>query len=274
MIKFFRKIRYKLMNENKTGSSAETSVKAGKYLKYAIGEIILVMIGILLALQVNNWNEARKANESEIKLYKNALEDITLEANNIETQIRWFKLYQDTHYQLYKESKDEIPFESELDLNILIWTNISRPLIQENYATKIGDMTNKLIQELFRDYIWREKLAMEAKQEFNDFKFDVVRPFLAKHGIYDNNLAYNDKPYSFNSLDENGTVLDINKLRAQYGTVEFDQILYGLRHSASWYLHVLDNQLLANKKLNDALIAFVNEDFEKLGSIEPLKSYW
>ena len=77
-----------------------------------------------------------------------------------------------------------------------------------------------------------------------------------------------------NSLDENGTVLDINKLRAQYGTIEFDQILYGLRHSASWYLHVLDNQLLANKKLNDALIAFVNEDFEKLGSIEPLKSYW
>ena len=51
MIKFFRQIRYNLMSENKTG----------KYIKYALGEILLVMIGILLALQVNNWNEGRKA---------------------------------------------------------------------------------------------------------------------------------------------------------------------------------------------------------------------
>lgn len=55
MIKFFRKIRQNLLMENKTG----------KYLKYAIGEIILVMIGILLALQVSNWNQQRIAAEKE-----------------------------------------------------------------------------------------------------------------------------------------------------------------------------------------------------------------
>ena len=55
MIKFFRKIRQKLLSEGKTG----------KYIKYAIGEIVLVMIGILLALQVNNWNERRKDNLGE-----------------------------------------------------------------------------------------------------------------------------------------------------------------------------------------------------------------
>ena len=50
MIKFFRRIRQQLLGEGKTG----------KYLKYALGEILLVMVGILLALQVNNWNEGRK----------------------------------------------------------------------------------------------------------------------------------------------------------------------------------------------------------------------
>ncbi|MDZ7614448.1 MAG: DUF6090 family protein [Flavobacteriaceae bacterium] len=50
MIKLFRKIRQKLIEDNKIGS----------YLKYAIGEIILVVIGILIALQINNWNENRK----------------------------------------------------------------------------------------------------------------------------------------------------------------------------------------------------------------------
>ena len=49
MIKFFRNIRQKLIMENKTS----------RYLKYAIGEIILVVIGILIALQINNWNEER-----------------------------------------------------------------------------------------------------------------------------------------------------------------------------------------------------------------------
>ena len=47
MIKFFNKIRYNLMEQNRTG----------KYLKYAIGEIAFVIIGILNALQINNWNE-------------------------------------------------------------------------------------------------------------------------------------------------------------------------------------------------------------------------
>jgi len=49
MIKFFRKIRQNLLSEGKTG----------KYFKYAIGEIILVVIGILIALQINNWNQNR-----------------------------------------------------------------------------------------------------------------------------------------------------------------------------------------------------------------------
>ena len=53
--------------ENKTGSSGHFS-RSGKYFKYAIGEIILVVIGILIALSINNWNESRKLQE-EINTY-------------------------------------------------------------------------------------------------------------------------------------------------------------------------------------------------------------
>ena len=56
MIKFFKKIRQNILSEGKTG----------KYFKYAIGEIVLVVIGIVIALQLNNWNESRK-NEDEFK---------------------------------------------------------------------------------------------------------------------------------------------------------------------------------------------------------------
>ena len=66
MIKFFRKIRQNLLMENRTG----------KYFKYALGEIVLVVIGILIALQINNWNENRKASELEQSYYCLLLDDI------------------------------------------------------------------------------------------------------------------------------------------------------------------------------------------------------
>ena len=60
MIKFFRKIRQRLLEEN----------RMSKYLIYAIGEIVLVVIGILIALQINNWNEGNKQNKQELKQLK------------------------------------------------------------------------------------------------------------------------------------------------------------------------------------------------------------
>jgi len=67
MIKFFRKIRFDLMEKNKTG----------KYLKYAIGEIILVVIGILIALQINNWNNQNLLHKKEL----NYLVEISINLN-------------------------------------------------------------------------------------------------------------------------------------------------------------------------------------------------
>ena len=60
MIKFFRNIRQRLLSEGKTG----------RYFTYAIGEIVLVVIGILIALQINNWNEQRKENATEQAMLK------------------------------------------------------------------------------------------------------------------------------------------------------------------------------------------------------------
>ncbi|MFC3879572.1 DUF6090 family protein [Algoriphagus namhaensis] len=80
MIKFFRKIRFDLMNQNKPSSS---SGRTQKYLKYAIGEIFLVVIGILIALQINTWNEERKASIQELNLLENIYDDINYNLDRI-----------------------------------------------------------------------------------------------------------------------------------------------------------------------------------------------
>jgi hypothetical protein len=71
MIKFFRKIRKKLLNQN----------NLSKYLLYAVGEIVLVVIGILIALQINNANESRKLEKIEFGYLKRLLIDLEKDQN-------------------------------------------------------------------------------------------------------------------------------------------------------------------------------------------------
>ena len=77
MIPFFRKIRKTLADDN----------KPLKYLRYAIGEIVLVVIGILIALQINNWNEARKGHLKLTTILHIVLEDIKEDSFTINREI-------------------------------------------------------------------------------------------------------------------------------------------------------------------------------------------
>jgi len=110
MIKFFRKIRYDLMEKNKTG----------RYLKYAIGEIILVVIGILIALQINNWNEIQKLNSKTQEYYKQLLVDLNKDVLLVEQTIEKFRQYR-KEYEDYCNSY----LESELT-PIQVFDNISK----------------------------------------------------------------------------------------------------------------------------------------------------
>jgi hypothetical protein len=77
MLRFFRQIRQHLLTDN----------KFSKYLLYAVGEILLVVIGILIALQVNNWNEERRLNKERINILENLRIDLANDVENYKTNI-------------------------------------------------------------------------------------------------------------------------------------------------------------------------------------------
>jgi Family of unknown function (DUF6090) len=81
MIKFFRKIRYELMEKNKTG----------KYLKYALSEIILVVIGILIALSINNWNVNRINSNKETTILANIHNEFMQNKIQLEEKVKMHK---------------------------------------------------------------------------------------------------------------------------------------------------------------------------------------
>ena len=96
MINFFRRIRQQLLGEGKTG----------KYFKYAIGEILLVMIGILLALQVNNWNEERKSDQSQYNYLSRLYEDLSSDSIYLQTRIKKAQKYINDTRDYIKQSYD------------------------------------------------------------------------------------------------------------------------------------------------------------------------
>jgi hypothetical protein len=96
MIKFFRKIRQNLLSEGKTV----------KYFKYAIGEILLVVIGILIALQINNWNENKKLETKTQDYFVQLLDDLNNDIVSTENTIKEFSNHQN-EYNKYTSSYDK-----------------------------------------------------------------------------------------------------------------------------------------------------------------------
>ena len=88
MLRFFRQLRQKLLTEN----------KFSRYLLYAVGEILLVVIGILIALQVDTWNQERQERQDAIELYRNIRGQLLQDRGNIEGQI----VYNSRHMPEYE----------------------------------------------------------------------------------------------------------------------------------------------------------------------------
>jgi hypothetical protein len=135
MIKLFRHIRKSLLSEGNTG----------KYLKYAIGEIILVVIGILIALQINNWNENRKLNDHRKELISNLITDFTATNENIDLAIKKREDELDrmnTFYGLIKNKKQTISVDSLRKLSTVFFAedNFKPNISSYNEAVSNGDL--------------------------------------------------------------------------------------------------------------------------------------
>lgn len=80
MINFLRGVRQQSLNEN----SSDSGQRKGKYAFYAVGEIVLVVIGILIAMQINNWNYQKKERDIELRYLSNIKKDLSINIQEIE----------------------------------------------------------------------------------------------------------------------------------------------------------------------------------------------
>ena len=246
MINFFRKIRQKLSNEN----------KFIQYSRYAIGEIVLVVVGILIALQINNWNEQRKLLINEQALYKKLVSDLTNEELRLKNVIIFAKKKQDLHSLIYNKTKVKFNSNTAESFNTLQMTFSYRPKIKDIYEETLTKISNENIRDLIKEYIALENSASFAIEDYNDYKIQFMRPFLEKHGLYNMEALFNGKPYV---IPKSGKYLNINKLVEHYGSNELDGIIVQLRMHMSW---VIQN-FLNLKEFNQKLILELDNEIEE-----------
>lgn len=170
MIKFFRKIRQNMIKEN----------RASKYMLYAIGEIVLVVIGILIALSINNWNEKRKniAFEKEMltQIRANLIKDkLTLETivlNNTKAIISTQKILKLKQIDVKHDSikfwlSDIIQFDRFQSL-----TNAYEVLKSKG----LDQISNKQLRFLLGTYY--DDKATHIQEAINDIKHTFVNDWI------------------------------------------------------------------------------------------------
>lgn len=160
MIKFFRKIRYNLMETGKTG----------KYLKYAIGEIVLVVIGILIALQINNWNEKRKDSMKENHIVKSLYNELLDNSDYTQERMQELSSYIEgsaNHLMIFC-SKKQVNVSSDSLLTLIYNTFLAAPAYAPKVSTFNRTINNEEFNLIKHDSL---KILLNEYQSILDFTY-------------------------------------------------------------------------------------------------------
>lgn len=184
MIKFFRHLRQRLLTKN----------KFSKYLLYAIGEIILVVIGILIALQISNWNEDNKNRFIEIETLKSLKLDLISSKEQLESKRRASHnrvLYDSIVLIHLRTPQAKIDQDS---LNYLVPRFKAPPtfdpeegIITEVVSTgKLNIIANKKIRAFITAWNKNINEIKEIEGALNNLLKDKKEPYLFHHFSYRN----------------------------------------------------------------------------------------
>lgn len=216
MIKFFGKIRHKLLTEN----------KFNKYVLYAIGEIVLVVIGILIALSINNWNEEKRSGLEEMDYIQSYLIDLEKDRAVLEYNSEFGKITIMGADSLCKELlKRPLKGREKKLYHFLALQNTGigiphhdRTMTQLKYSGKFRIIKNKPVVDALIDY--DSRLINLGKFEESQFKWDIANNTLIDLAkVFDLTIAHQFEEASQQNME------DITKVNypADLGLVSYDE---------------------------------------------------
>jgi len=179
MLKFFRKIRRNLLSEGKSGT----------YFKYALGEVFLVVIGILIALQINNWNENRKQLKQQYFLFQQLLSDAKADSVFFTNRLEGLAILDSTLISIRK--LEDNPNYDILSINTNGTGNVL-PMNSFRYESNLlnnnedvyKELSNFEIKSMFREY--------RAKYSYVNNSYNVLNDMLVSVDLSKSKLYYKE----------------------------------------------------------------------------------
>jgi len=225
----------------------------GRYLLYALGEVLLVMVGILLALQVDNWNEDRKERREELELLIALKTDLVLTRNEMDIIVGYNQKYLKGYRLIYDYIEEDKPYSTALDSafsDLDIWA-----------TPYLSTMTYETIRNRGIDIIQNDSLKRHIvhfyNQDFKSITEDMVQwewsfsqnttqPIMVGNirRILDTGLA---RPNDFEALKSNDTFRNFLSILI---TIRFDNIDYSRRMKAATQrlIEHIDDELRSRQK--------------------------
>jgi len=187
MIKFFRKIRQKMLIEN----------KFSKYLLYAIGEIILVVIGILIALQINILNQAKKDRAYEVKMLSEIEKGLQLDLSNLHEHYETYTILKTTVDHFTNLTNDHVIFDESMQSKL--WKLNLGKYLQFNRGP-YDAMKSSGIERVSNDSV-RNQLINFFDFSLLDFQTQIDHTTRRYRSNVDLLLSFREDPF----LDENNS---------------------------------------------------------------------
>ena len=248
MFRFFRSIRQGLMNENKTG----------KYLKYAVGEFVLIVLGILVALQINNWNERRLLEKQREELIEALTLDFQSNVEGLDNAIVGVERRYQNVLKILKTASGEGEILSVAELKSITRGALSgfvpfRPALGSyNMALSTGSIGLINNQSLSRLFSYHEDLIV---------RFRDMTGIMREENISGNNFYLSQQLGSGTALFDSD---DFTPDRYSLSDEEYLEFLarkdvYSVFEARYYYMGRIHGNLLNLKKLSEEILTALEE---------------
>ena len=243
MIPFFRKIRKKMADDN----------RPLKYSRYAIGEIILVVIGILIALQINNWNEQRKAKVKEAALLLNLTQDLRSDSISFSRNFNILSDIISLHGKLYEigvNNNIDIIIDNPNDIRRSLYYN---PITRENDPFVASKISNDLIRKEVLNYFRYMNDMDNSYAEFVEVVHNEMRVLLRKNELHDLSGWFGrQKEHRYDKISNN--IIHQQDLIELSKQGEFQQLLLEASIKGTESLDGLKALIEQNNKLKETIL--------------------
>ena len=252
MLRFFRQLRHRLLTEN----------RSSKYLLYAIGEILLVVIGILIAFQVDNWNEDRIRRKAEHELLLNLREELVTNQALLIEAISYTSKSMSGARQVVEIYQDGYlghkPSELDSLLGICQWAWTYDPVLGVPISIRTSGQINTIRNAELRLFVASfEEMVRDVQEEGNLLREMIVGQFMPMVGKY---VSSNNRSHF---IGEGYAIVETSVFESDYEGLFADRELENLiTYIHVWRYDQLNEEKAFLKRL-DRTLAVLNEELRR-----------